>query len=250
MSDVPAPPAETRPETNSASRPAGEPWPTDDELALLGSERRRWVNRLLPELEARVAPKGWLEVGKRFGLGRERPDPEGPVFRCVRDCVLFDYRAGGRTAVERHIEGAVDRSEKFEQQCFVAALRHRVAFLVPGRKLGAYGFEVQDLLRGETLVLAEPNLPALPAELVYVARILPYPWFWTTSGTVRALPAGVVSEFLKSVAGEFGEGTDWRVNLTSVSADAWASLILNTYVRSLYEEGKAREAASAAEPPR
>jgi hypothetical protein len=221
------------------------PWPEDDELALLSAERRRWVSRLLPQLEGRVAPKGWQEVGKRFGLGKAKPSAESPLFPCVRDCAIFDYRAGGKSAVERFIEGAVDRADKFEQQCFVAALRHRVAFFVPGEKKAAYGFEVTDLLRNEAVVLAEPNLPPLPEGFVYVARILPYPWFWTTAGTIRVLPKTVVDAFLGHLEQELGGEGDWRRDLATVTPDAWAALILNAYVRSLYEEAKAREAVAA-----
>jgi hypothetical protein len=217
------------------------PWPTDDELALLSSERRRWIGRILPQLEGRVAPKGWQEVGKRFGLGKGKLDRDSALYPCVRDCVLFDYRAGGKTAVERHIEGAVDTAEKFDQQCFVAMLRHRVAFFVPGEKQGAHGYEVQELLCGETLVLAEPNLPPLPEGFVYVARILPFPWFWTTSSTLRVLPRTVVDAFLTHLERELGGEGDWRRDLPTVTPDAWAALILNAFVRSLYEEGRARE---------
>ena len=222
-------------------------WPSDDDMALLSSERRRWVARTLPALEGRVANKGWHEVGKRFGVRKGKPQRVGPVFPCVRDCVLFDYRASGRTAIERHIEGVVDGADKFEQQCFVAALKHRVAFFIPGARKAGYGFEVTDLLRNETLVLAEPNLPELPEGLVYVARLLPFPWFSITSSTLRAIPRSVVDAFLTHLDEQLGGGnTDWRRDLTSVTPDAWAALILNAYVRSLYEEGRAREAAAPA----
>lgn len=240
MSDAPnaTETATTEPAT-AAKLPA---WPTDDELALLSSERRRWIARTLAQLESRVAPKGWQEVAKRFGVAKGKPANESPVFACVRDCVLFDYRASGRTAFERYIEASVDGAEKFEQQCFVAALRHRVSFFVPGERKAAYGFEVTDLLRNEKIVLAEPNLPELPDGYVYVARILPYPWFWTTSSTVRVLPKAVVEAFLAHLERELGGEGDWRHDLTTVTPDAWAALVLNAFVRSLYEEAKAREA--------
>jgi hypothetical protein len=220
-------------------------WPSDDELALLSSERRRWIARTLAQLESRVAPKGWQEVCKRFGVAKGKPSTASPVFGCVRDCVLFDYRASGKTAFERYIESVVDTAEKFEQQCFVAALRHRVAFFVPGERKAAYGFEATDLLRSEKFVLAEPNLPELPDGYVYVARVLPYPWFWTTSSTARVLPKSVVDAFLAHLEKELGGEGDWRRDLTTVTPDAWASLILNAYVRSLYEEAKALEAVKS-----
>ncbi len=226
-----------------------DPWPTDDELALLSSERRRWLSRVLPQLEGRVAPKGWSEVGKRFGLGKGKPDRSSVLFPCVRDCVVFDYRASGKTAVDRHIEGVLDNSEKFDQQCFVALLRHRVAFFVPGEKRGAHGYEVKELLRDESFVLAEPNLPALPEGYVYVARILPFPWFWTTSSAIRVLPKSVVDAFLGHLETELGGHGNWRRDLTTVTPDAWGSLILNAYVRSLYEEGRAREFVAAQDGP-
>ena len=239
----PAPPADGSPD-------APPLWPSDDEMALLASERRRWIARLLPSLEGRVSNKGWHEVAKRFGIPKGKPRPELHSFSCIRDCVLFDYRASGRTAMERHIEGVVDHADKFEQQCFVGALRHRVAFFSPGERLASYGFEVTDHLRNEKVVLAEPNLPALPDGLVFVARLLPFPWFSITSSTLRVLAKSVVDAFLTHLEDQLGgEESDWRQDLGTVTPDAWATLISHAYLRSLNDEDRARTNAGLAPPP-
>jgi hypothetical protein len=154
-----------------------------------------------------VSGKGLEETARAIGLfdgGRIVLDGEEQV-AALSDLALYDYRASGKSAVERRLARA-QGSSAVERLLLDAMARARfVLFEIESIEPGL-GVRGRDRLRGDAYLLADLGLADTASEgLVLATRLLVFPDFAMTSGAPLvidpSLAALIVTGLRKSMGG-------------------------------------------------
>jgi len=161
--------------------------PPRDSPLLKSYKRLRAVEDALFEtLTETVSDEAVDAIAASFGVV-ERGEAlyEHPDYGVLLDLSLHDDRATGQTVVERHLEETKPAAGTDLDAVLTALTRSRFTLLRLGKRAPGVGLQVEDLLFGGALFLADPDLSKdrTRDEVVIATRLLAFDGFVMTPCT-------------------------------------------------------------------
>jgi len=161
-----------------------------------------------------------------------------PDYGVLLDLAMYEDRTSGQTVIERHFEQTNPEAGSDEQLVLSAMMASRVTLLRLGKRNPGVGLDVEDLLFGEALFLADPALSKerTRGELVILTRLLSFDGFVMTPSTAfldfephlaRLLAAGLPKESTVPMADRYASADARRVlgmDLTSMALSSVESV--------------------------
>jgi hypothetical protein len=154
-------------------------------------KRLREAGRHLNQAIIDSLPKAaMLTSAKKLGLrkGKSLIFNSEHEMHVLFDYCLYTYKKGGKTAIERFLEGNA-LPEVSEQMTLLQAMRkaHYSVFQVKSIQQGT-GATLFDILRAETIVLMDVGIgsTAMPG-MLFAGRVLPLDEYYMTSGAFMPL---------------------------------------------------------------
>lgn len=203
---------------------------------LAAYRRLRQVRLSLNNALVKSLDKGAIEeCGRKLGLLRRGTlvlDSEQEL-AVLMDYAIFDFRKGGRNAVQRYLAASSSAPESDERILLEAMTEARYGLFQVVEVKRGLGVAVRDILRGDTGFLVDIGFGDTAREdFVLATRVIPQPDFLITGGAALPVIGGALAQIRAGLARKYDpEATDFA-HLTPEQETDLTTLVVRTLLAS------------------
>jgi hypothetical protein len=203
---------------------------------LAAYRRLRQVRFHLNNTLVKSLDKGALEeCGRRLGLLRRGTlvfDSEQEL-AVLMDYAIFDFRKGGRNAVQRYLAASSLAPGSDERTLLEAMTEARYGLFQVVEVRRGLGVAVRDILRGDTGFLVDIGFGDSTREgFVLATRVIPQPGFFITSGAPLPASGGAMVQIRAGLVQKYDPGATDFAHLTPEQETDLTTLVVRTLLAS------------------